>query len=86
MHMSTALRVKQLIVYLYGFARKATYCVRIRLVRSRRLVHTSTALRVQRLIAYVLTCAIEATCSYEYGFARKAIYASMSFLIASTWR
>ena len=36
--------------YEYGFARKATYCVRIELVRSRRLVRMSTALRVNQLM------------------------------------
>ena len=39
--------------YKYDFARKATYCIRIQLLRSRRLVCTSTTLRVKGLIAYV---------------------------------
>ena len=37
----------------YGFAYKATYFVRLRLVRLKRLMRTSTALCVKRLIAYV---------------------------------
>ena len=56
--------------YEYGFARKATYCVHIR------LVHTSTDLRVKRLIAYVYDLCDQANCAYEYGFARKATYYS----------
>ena len=36
--------------YEYGFACDATYCVRIRLVCSKRLMHTSMALRVNQLI------------------------------------
>ena len=57
--MSMDLRVRQLIAlettyaYEYRFEHKATYCVRIRLVRSKRLMRTGTTLRVKRLIAYL---------------------------------
>ena len=46
-------------VYKYRFVRKATYCVHIRLVRSRQIVCTSTALRVNRLIAYVYDLCVQ---------------------------
>ena len=42
--------------YEYRFARKATYCVRIRLVRSKRLMRTSTALSAKRIILQHLSC------------------------------
>ena len=45
--------------YEYGFARKATYYVRIRLVRSRRLVRTNTALHVKQLILQGLSSLVE---------------------------
>ena len=42
--------LKATYAYEYRFACKATYCVRIRLVRSKRLIHTSTAFFVKVLI------------------------------------
>ena len=51
MYMTCALEAAS--EYEYIFARKAAYCIRIQLVRSKRLVRTSTSLRLKSLIAYV---------------------------------
>ena len=59
--------------YKYNFARKATYCVGIRLVRSRRLVCTSTSSRVSDLCVRGTTFAIKVTCAYEFVFVRKPL-------------
>ena len=50
-------------VYEYVFARRADYCVRIQLVRSKQLMRTNMSLRVKRPIAYIYNvCALSGLC------------------------
>ena len=68
--MYTTCALEAACAYEYGFARKDTYFVHIRHVRSRGIVRTSTALRIKRLIAYVYSFARKATYAYEVRILR----------------